>query len=33
MSESAPYCVACFEMFLEEPDRAGLLERRRRPAA
>jgi hypothetical protein len=38
MSESAPYCVACFEAFLEdvtletgEPGHAGLLERRRRP--
>jgi hypothetical protein len=38
MSESAPYCVVCFEAFLEdvtletgEPGHAGLLERRRRP--
>jgi hypothetical protein len=36
MSESAPYCVACFEVFLEDvtpigEDRAGLLERWRKP--
>jgi hypothetical protein len=39
MSESAPYCVACFETFLDDvalgagPGHAGLLERRRQPPA
>src|SRR5262245_65680790 len=39
MSESAPYCVSCFETFLDDvslgagPDHGGLLERRRQPPA